>query len=277
MSLIETRFVPAVLALSEGSKNAGTLARKAGYHDTRKHHLQVGRRNDYSIRLTRDKRGPDDESGGMDWTFRSAQRGDYREIAKFSRRLLDAGRRNDPRTAALREFYGNADLDRQVEGWDFVFDVPASSDSSHLWHIHLSFRRDIVNSEKWIDAVLSILKDEPLGVWQTRWSAAVEVKSGQSAPRWPHGPKDFYRPYIDRETARRIGQRVYSTGQAQHRDGVEAAQRQLEKRGWAIVVDGYLGEQTLAVVRKFQREKNLTVDGLIGPSTWRAIWEAPIT
>lgn len=58
---------------------------------------------------------------------------------------------------------------------------------------------------------------------------------------------------------------------------VAAAQDQLAHRGWTISVDGDFGPQTEDVVRSFQSEKGLTVDGLIGPDTWNALWTAPVT
>jgi peptidoglycan hydrolase-like protein with peptidoglycan-binding domain len=55
------------------------------------------------------------------------------------------------------------------------------------------------------------------------------------------------------------------------------AQRRFRTRGWVISVDGIFGPATALVVRKFQSEKLLTVDGIIGPQTWRAMWTTPIT
>jgi peptidoglycan hydrolase-like protein with peptidoglycan-binding domain len=172
MSLIATVLWPGMHALEPKSKLGGILARKRGYHDTRKHHRQVGRTDDYSIRMPLDLKGPDDEAAAIDWTFPDAQAGDFKTIRIYSARLLAAGRANDPRTYAMREFFGNADGDRDVEGWDFVRDEASSSDSSHLWHIHISVRRAYVNDKQAIDAILSILRGEALLVWQKRWGIA---------------------------------------------------------------------------------------------------------
>lgn len=54
-------------------------------------------------------------------------------------------------------------------------------------------------------------------------------------------------------------------------------QRQMRRRGWTLRLDGIYGPQTADVARAFQREKGLTVDGLIGPKTWAAAFTAPIT
>jgi cell wall-associated NlpC family hydrolase len=63
-----------------------------------------------------------------------------------------------------------------------------------------------------------------------------------------------------------------STGAA-----VTLVQQRLEDRGWTVTVDGHFGPATEAVVRSFQREKRLDVDGKVGPVTWEALWRAPIT
>lgn len=66
------------------------------------------------------------------------------------------------------------------------------------------------------------------------------------------------------------------------RNGVVGAdartvQQRLADRGWRIVVDGHFGPASEAVVRAFQAEKGLQVDGIVGPQTWDALWSAPIT
>lgn len=58
---------------------------------------------------------------------------------------------------------------------------------------------------------------------------------------------------------------------------VRMFQQQMRNRGWTISVDGSFGPATDAVVRAFQREKNLGVDGIIGPKTWTAAWTLPVT
>lgn len=58
---------------------------------------------------------------------------------------------------------------------------------------------------------------------------------------------------------------------------VRQFQQRLRDRGWKIDVDGIFGPKTEEIVRAFQKEKGLTVDGLVGPNTWRAFWQSPIT
>lgn len=59
--------------------------------------------------------------------------------------------------------------------------------------------------------------------------------------------------------------------------GTRTWQQQMRNRGWSITVDDIYGPASKDVCTKFQREKGLAVDGIVGPDTWRAAWEAPVT
>jgi hypothetical protein len=68
----------------------------------------------------------------------------------------------------MREFYGQADKDSAVEGWDYRYGEPSTSDSSHLWHIHFSFSRNALTREN-MDKLLEVLKgDDGMDAAQTR-------------------------------------------------------------------------------------------------------------
>ena len=62
-------------------------------------------------------------------------------------------------------------------------------------------------------------------------------------------------------------------------------QQRMKDRGWPITVDGIYGFRgdktprgnTAEVAVAFQKEKGLVPDGLIGPATWKAAWETPVT
>jgi len=56
--------------------------------------------------------------------------------------------------------------------------------------------------------------------------------------------------------------RLGSTG-----SDVKALQTTLNTKGYKLVVDGILGNQTLAAVKNYQSKNGLSVDGLVGPAT----------
>jgi hypothetical protein len=60
-------------------------------------------------------------------------------------------------------------------------------------------------------------------------------------------------------------------------NNVSRFQQRLKDRGWSIVVDGDFGPKTELIVKQFQKEKNLTADGIVGPITWGQFWNAPIS
>ena len=53
---------------------------------------------------------------------------------------------------------------------------------------------------------------------------------------------------------------------------VKAIQQALKDRGlFTAGITGYYGEQTQSAVRRFQKQQGLTVDGIAGPATLRAL------
>lgn len=52
---------------------------------------------------------------------------------------------------------------------------------------------------------------------------------------------------------------------------VTAMQQVLWERGYTLEIDGDFGAQTDRIVREFQRDRGLTVDGIVGPVTWAAL------
>lgn len=90
-----------------------------------------------------------------------------------------------------------------------------------------------------------------------------------SAPAFPLPPGSYFGP-------RDGGPRSIS-GYSSHRDALKQWQDQMKKRGWTLAADGLYGSGTRTVAGKFQAQKGLPVDGLIGPKTWAAAWNSPIT
>lgn len=64
----------------------------------------------------------------------------------------------------LTEWYGNDDGDNRVDGFDNIANVVASSDPSHLWHIHFTFDRGIVYVWAFFRALIDfIFEEEDMG------------------------------------------------------------------------------------------------------------------
>src|SRR5688572_8589205 len=58
---------------------------------------------------------------------------------------------------------------------------------------------------------------------------------------------------------------------------VDVQQRLTRALAEPVEPDGVFGDATFAAVRKFQRERNLPADGIVGPETWRALVESGYT
>jgi len=71
--------------------------------------------------------------------------------------------------------------------------------------------------------------------------------------------------------------RVLKQPPAMEGDDVRQWQERMKARGWSIAVDGTYDERDQAICRKFQTEKGLKPDGVVGRDTWKATWSAPVT
>lgn len=67
------------------------------------------------------------------------------------------------------------------------------------------------------------------------------------------------------------------TSNTKDRDGIRRFQARLKERDWNITADGIFGPKTDQIVRAYQDEKRLKVDGCVGRITWASIWNAPVT
>lgn len=253
-----------MLALEPSTRNGGTYANKPGFHNkgSQVRDFGVGNRStDYSIRDAINRAGLwRTHSAAWDWTFTTAQRGDYALIDKYTSRLVRSAQDGaDPRLdLILFEFYGQADSDAHVEGYNEYREASATSDSSHLWHIHFSFRRHAV--------------DDWWGVW-----ALYTVLTGQSVAAWraslPGAP-----PPVPKPPASATILPKYTLGSRQLQDrspdmrgtDVQFVQRWIGPAR-AGAADGVFGAKTKAGVVWYQRMRGLTADGIVGPRTWAAM------
>jgi hypothetical protein len=160
------RFRTACLALEPGSndEDSGIYANKPGYHNTRAQNDP----GNYSVRDAPDQKGPSDKAAAWDWTFTTAQNGDYSRISTYGKRMLVAFNEEDDRCNVLREFLGQTDMDSTPEGLDFRYHTKRTPDDTHKWHIHWSFVRAYVAVAGALDCVLSILRGESLADYLAR-------------------------------------------------------------------------------------------------------------
>lgn len=151
---------------------------------------------------------------------------------------------------------------RNIDNWRRR---PYYGPNDHRKHVHWQSRKSRerlpVKGVTLDDVQDALNEDEPKPV-QTGGSKGQSGPLGlKAAPRWPHPTSFEFRP---------SKHPTYSAT-------VKAWQRQMRKRGWNIDVDGYYGHQSAGIAVKFQREKKLVVDGLLGPNTFQAAWTAPVT
>lgn len=187
-------------------KLGGIYADKTGYHDAR-----AGQSGNYSVRHRLDKTGPSYQSAAIDWTY-----SDKALIKTHTKRLLKAyDDKNDPRVGPhnVAEFYGT------TNGYSVVGRLHgrwATSDSSHLWHIHLGVHRKFIQSAYVMRAIISVVTGESLASWRKREHPTTPVKPPVVAPKPPVKPVDPSFPYTIKkgETLRRIAQRYNTTVEA---------------------------------------------------------------
>lgn len=128
----------------------GDQAHVYGYHRAR----NVLPPTDYSVVLKRDQGGPGDAASALDITPP-----DLEHQRRLTRRLRGAITLRDPRVwRCVREVYGSLD-GKTVWGWDLATDTASTSDSSHLWHVHISFYRETIGRPALLAGVADVLAE----------------------------------------------------------------------------------------------------------------------
>jgi hypothetical protein len=132
---------------------SGMIAAKRGYHSSRAYN-EAYYPGDYSTRYSIDQQGPSGAGAATDTNLSDAN------MVKYTKLLIAAMRAGDPRVKSLKEVIGTVD-NRNVVRFTRTSRTAtpewASSDSSHLWHIHLSiFRADVDNWDN-LKGILEVL------------------------------------------------------------------------------------------------------------------------
>lgn len=84
------------------------------------------------------------------------------------------------RLEQVREWFGNDDGDQRVDGYNNVRNQIATSDASHLWHLHLTLDRRMVDDEAAMRAVGDVLLDEDTSDQE---DDMLGLKLGDTGPR----------------------------------------------------------------------------------------------
>ena len=127
---------------------SGIYANKPGYHNCR---AQLPS-SDYSVQKSYDKKGDAWAAGALDITLQPA------DMKKLTQRLIDEtkARGDTGKLRGAREFFGTVN-GSAVTGMDVPGRYWITSDPSHLWHIHISGKREYANdSAAWAD-IASVL------------------------------------------------------------------------------------------------------------------------
>jgi predicted chitinase len=145
--------------------------------------------------------------------------------------------------------------------------------SAWWWNNHglneIADRGDIEGATKRINGGLNGLADRKSRYASVRRLGGAVVPGGSgsaptqgSAAQFPFGPSDYL-------GVKSNDPHCHSSG-----DAVKTWQQQMVKRNWKLDVDGQFGPASKDAATQFQRNKGLKADGLVGPSTWAATWNA---
>lgn len=150
----------------------------------------------------------------------------------------------------VTEWYGNKDGDKRVDGYNNILNRAATSDDSHLWHLHISFDRGRAG-ENHNDLFL--------------------ILTGQASipPRPTTPPNDVN----DQEWTEKMLRNAPLVKMGATGFWVRTIQGLLVARGHRVDVDGDFRDKTYAAVKAVQRQyKAESVDGQVGPETWTILF-----
>jgi hypothetical protein len=239
-----------------GGGNSGIMGNRAHTYGFHRGGIVVPA-SDYSRR--RDPRGTNlsTYSGGG----RYCCAGDYHHGARAALRarhavLLTRLMDGDDELDNVCEFIGKPWPDRPVyywARWNGLRVLQRYTGSGHdLWSHVAVWRSDAVDVPTlWAPATAAAPNMVPVS----------RVTTTLKAPAWKKRKPNYFR----------------ASSSAKYAAPVRAWQARMRQRGWPIKVDGYYGPDAAAICRKFQDEKRLGVDGLLGPATFAAAWTSKVT
>lgn len=148
-----TRDLYNAVVAAMGGQGSGIAAQKTGYHDSRNNNPS----GNYSVVLPLDKQGPGDGAAALDITLSDAK------MITWTKKLMAGLDAKDPRLKAIKEVIGTRDgrnVVRYTRNSPTSSPVWAGSDSSHLWHIHISLFRAYINDWNVLKGIVAFLGGE---------------------------------------------------------------------------------------------------------------------
>jgi hypothetical protein len=127
-----------VKAAIPSAQLSGIYANKPGYHNCRNQLPS----SDYSVQKSYDQKGDGWAAGALDITLNDG------DMKKLTQRLIDETKKNGDKGKlhGVREFFGCTN-GYDVTGMDVPGQYWVTSDPSHVWHIHVSGKREDANNK----------------------------------------------------------------------------------------------------------------------------------
>lgn len=227
--------------LVPSSKHGGDYVNKPGGHNAGEHLPDYGEgdpRTDHSIRRRPDRTGPwwRQFCAAEDWTFPNDD-----EMQLYARRLYNSLKDpNDTRgDDVFQYFIGDIDGDPHVEGWHEYNDDDVSGDSTHMWHQHRQYRRNIVGSYEHMWKALTI----DMGWTPQEWRRSVAPQQEDDVT------EDQIIAAVNKALASGAGQTAIGTGTWNHMEiDPRSGQRDYRMGGGARMEGLRRDEQTAKIV-----------------------------
>ncbi len=168
-------------------------------------------------------------------------------LRAFHAQLLARLMADDPTVSMICEFIGKPWADRPVyywARWNGITTLKKYTGAGHDTWSHISIWRSRAN--------------ERPSLWVPDQTPPQQPAS---YPKWP-GRMIQYKE-------------GWNSSQRYKGGDVRQWQQKMRDRGWRISVDGDFGRESSRILKAFQKEKGLLVDGILGPRSWTATWTYP--
>lgn len=229
--------------------------------------------DDYSVdESPRDLRGLSDYASALDI-------GSFTGLRAFSKWLVEQCKAGAEDTKDIREVIYSLD-GKTVKRWDRL-GKRSTGGPSHKSHTHISYFRDSADDDK-TGLFRRYFENKP-----SKPSAPKPSKPSTSPAPTPHYafplPSGYYFGPKGGPNASVSGYYGRSFKGVKDRVWLQRWGAQMGKRGWDLKRhlpsgnDGFFGSEYRALVKAFQSDQGLRVDGKLGPATWRAAFEGPVT